>query len=220
MIPAGITFAQLSILLNDIMRLKIRSPYMFDFYQRRIRLWEDNTNTPFQHSWQYDWTEASETYINEYMEQEEWFSYSIADGASYRVMIEKILDISTNAPSVIKYKGICSGETAEYDLEEMNSHLLETYSVTYKNVECRKQEAWYERYACGEKGLPAKVHPKNDPKKIKKSVDSRMREFSDTIREYLFTENRDNIQKEKNSLLRTKDSLQREIDKLNRELED
>lgn len=106
MIPAGITFAQLSILLNNIMRLEIRSPYMFEFYQRRIRLWEDNTDTPFQHSWQYDWTDASETYINEYMEQEEWFSYSFADGVSYRVTIEKMLDISTNAPSVIKYKEI------------------------------------------------------------------------------------------------------------------
>lgn len=205
MIPAGITFAQLSILLNNIMRLEIRSPYMFEFYQRRIRLWEDNTDTPFQHSWQYDWTDASETYINEYMEREEWFSYSFADGVSYRVTIEKILDISTNAPSVIKYKGICPRETAEYDLEEMNSHLQETYSVTYKNVECKKQEAWYELYDHGEKGLPAKLNPKNDPKKIKKSADSCMREFSETIREYLFTDE--------------KDALQREIDKLQGELE-
>lgn len=217
MIPAGITFAQLSILLNDIMRLEIRSPYMFEFYQRRIRLWEGNTNTPFQHSWQYDWTDASETYINEYMEQEEWFSYSIADDASYRVTIEKVLDISANSPSVIKYKGICPGETAEYDLEEMNSHLQETYAVTYKNVECKKQEAWYELYAHGEKGLPAKLNPKNDPKKIKKSADSRMREFSETIREYLFTEKKDSLQKEKDSLQREIDKLQRELDALRKE---
>lgn len=58
----------------------------------------------------FDTIEASKTYIREYLEDNDWFTYTydMGDDWQHRVTIEKIIDDYENDyPMVIKYKGNC-----------------------------------------------------------------------------------------------------------------
>lgn len=60
--------------------------------------------------WGFDTIEASKTYIREYLEDNDWFTYTydMGDDWQHRVTIEKIIDDYENDyPMVIKYKGNC-----------------------------------------------------------------------------------------------------------------
>ena len=104
-IPSGITFAQLSVILNEITGWNFGSYYEFEFYHRKQQLRENLDDEYFYPTWQYDLLESSETYIDEFMEQEEWFSYYAREERSYRVTIEKTVETEGAYPVVLKWKG-------------------------------------------------------------------------------------------------------------------
>ncbi len=61
----------------------------------------------------YDYLEASETFIREYLEENDWFTYvyDLGDYWRHRVTVEKVLeDYEYDYPQVIKYKGNCPPE--------------------------------------------------------------------------------------------------------------
>ena len=79
MIPAGITFSQLSMILNDFFHLTQGQAFQFEFYQRKLRIIEAE-NSIFRSGFYYDLQEASETFINHYVEEEKWFTYQQCSG--------------------------------------------------------------------------------------------------------------------------------------------
>lgn len=111
-IPAGITFSQLSIILNEVMGWCGCHIFEFEFYHRGIRLVEDadEFNVGYE---PFDYIEASTTYIRGFLEENDWFTYTydLGDDWQHRVTIEKILDNYENEyPQVIKFKGDCPFE--------------------------------------------------------------------------------------------------------------
>lgn len=184
-VPSGITYAQLSILLNEIAGWKDRPEYEYEFYQRALKLREDNGTRPFRPNWRYDLLKANETYINECLDQEEWFSYHLGNGYSHRVTIEKICDVEDErpCPCVEKYKGECPGEEpGSYDPDRVNTILKERYYVLYgEQADFSKQEELYDRMDRGEYGLSGQVNPINEEGMLHKSADRLLREFSDQL---------------------------------------
>ncbi len=109
-IPAGITFSQLSIILNKIMGWSGNHLSEFEFYHLKLQIREDDDICEFVPLWDYDLLDSSKTFINEYMEKQEWFTYTydFGDDWQHRVTIENIIeDYPYNYPQVIKFKGDC-----------------------------------------------------------------------------------------------------------------
>jgi hypothetical protein len=109
-IPAGITFSQLSIILNKVMGWYGGHLSEYEFYHRRLQLREDYEEFDFTPMWDFDLMDSSKTYINDFMEQEEWFTYTydFGDQWQHRVTIEKVIeDYPFHYPQVIKFKGDC-----------------------------------------------------------------------------------------------------------------
>lgn len=109
-VPAGITFSQLSMILNQAMGWWGYHIFEFEFYHLELKIMEDIIDFAGDRFAPCDYLEASTTYIREYLEQNEWFTYTydLGDDWQHRVTIEKIIeDYEYDYPQVIKYKGDC-----------------------------------------------------------------------------------------------------------------
>lgn len=126
-VPAGLSFSQLSIILNEVMGWCGYHLSAFEFYHLKIRI-EDMVEE--YDDWgfgEYDMIEASETMIDAYLDSEEWFTYQydFGDDWQHRVTIEKVLeDYDANYAQVLKYKGDtpyedCGGIWRYYELLEI-----------------------------------------------------------------------------------------------------
>lgn len=107
-VPTGITFSQLSMILNEVMGWCGYHMFEFEFYHKELRLVEEAEE--FAGGGPFDYLEASTTFIREFMEENDWFTYTydLGDDWQHRVTIEKIIDNwEFNYPEVIKYKGDC-----------------------------------------------------------------------------------------------------------------
>lgn len=107
-VPTGITFSQLSMILNEVMGWSGYHLFEFEFYHKELRIIEGAAD--FDLIGPYDYLEARTTFIREFMEENDWFSYTydLGDDWQHRVTIEKIIDDwECNYPKVIKYKGDC-----------------------------------------------------------------------------------------------------------------
>lgn len=111
-VPTGITFSQLSIILNKVMGWCGYHQFEFEFSHLELCLMEDIEEFAFGFAL-YDYQEASTTYISEYLEENQWFTYTydMGDNWEHRVTVEKVItDYAWNYPMVLKYKGNCPVE--------------------------------------------------------------------------------------------------------------
>ena len=185
LIPSGLTFAQLSIVLNAIIGKNIVSSYEFEFYQRGQQLRENDGTKPFRSNWKYDLLDSSETFIDELLEQEEWFTYRNGSSCEFRVTIEAVQSAGNVYPELLKCKGESPEAIAVENLDEMNSELRKKFTVCYDSGGFLSQKEWYERLEKKQYGLSAWADPVNDKSKIKKSADSMMRELAEQISRHI-----------------------------------
>lgn len=111
-IPAGITFSQLSMILNEVMGWCGYHVFQFELYHRELYIMENADEFSGGYG-TYDYLEASRAFIREYLEENDWFTYvyDMGDSWKHRVTIEKDLeDYELNYPVVLKYKGDCPPE--------------------------------------------------------------------------------------------------------------
>ncbi|MCB6723200.1 plasmid pRiA4b ORF-3 family protein [Blautia marasmi] len=124
-VPAGLSFSQLSIVLNEVMGWCGYHLFKFEYYHLKISIEEECEDFADMDDMEY--LEASETIIDSFMEQEDWFSYiyDFGDYWEHRVTIEKVIeDYEFAYPVVLKYKGEtpyedCGGIYGYYDLLEI-----------------------------------------------------------------------------------------------------
>lgn len=123
-VPAGLTFSQLSILLNETMGWCGCRLTSFEFYHQRIRI-EEEVEEYDMWGWdEYDMLESGETLIDDFLDTEDWFTYiyDFGDYWKHRVTVEKVLmDYDKNYAQIIKYKGDtpyedCGGISGYYEL--------------------------------------------------------------------------------------------------------
>lgn len=104
-VPAGLSFSQLGIVLNETMDWSGAHLFCFEFHKLGLRIEElDEDFIPED----MDADEASEVIIDAYLDQEEKFTYVYDFGDDWRhtVVVEKIIeDYDKNYPVVLKYKG-------------------------------------------------------------------------------------------------------------------
>ena len=126
-VPAGLSFSQLSILLNEAMGWCGYHLTSFEFYHQKIRI-EENLEEYDMWGWdEYEMLEAGETLIDEFLDDEQWFTYiyDFGDYWKHRVTIEKVLtDYENHYAQVLKYKGDtpyedCGGLSGYYELLEI-----------------------------------------------------------------------------------------------------
>lgn len=107
-VPAGLSFSQLAVILNEAMGWCGYHLFSFEFYHLGIHV-EDNVEEYDDFGWSdYEREEADETLIDTYLDTEEWFTYiyDFGDDWQHRVTVEKILeDYDKNYAQVLKYKG-------------------------------------------------------------------------------------------------------------------
>ena len=109
-VPAGVTFSQLSLIFDIVMGWSGYHLSRFEFYHLGLQLEEEDELFDFLPRGDFSLLVSSKTYINEYMERESWFTYTydFGDYWDHRVTIEKIIiDYPNNYPIVTKYKGDC-----------------------------------------------------------------------------------------------------------------
>lgn len=110
-VPAGLSFAQLSLVLNEAMGWMSAHLYAFEFPQLELRIEETQEEDFFEMDMDVD--SAEEMMLEAYLDQEDRFTYVYDFGDDWRhaVTVEKILDdYDKNYPMVIKYKGDCPPE--------------------------------------------------------------------------------------------------------------
>lgn len=166
-IPAGITFSQLSILLNEIMGWDGYHNFSFHFYHLQMLIFEDiEEEKYYDHDDQL--IEASQTLIDDFFDLEDWFTYTYESGDNWdhKVEIEeKIENYPEDYPKVIKYKGDCPIENpdsikGEYNVEGVNHSLQEDFYVKFGIKDTRLQGDIREAKANGEEGIIATKYTK------------------------------------------------------------
>ncbi|MCD8218559.1 MAG: plasmid pRiA4b ORF-3 family protein [Clostridiales bacterium] len=99
-VPSNITFAQMALILEELLELPKSDRFEFEFYQKKDRLIEWHEEDAHVHDYYYDYLNAPDTYVNEWFLNEKWFTFRIRGRAvqlpEYRVEIEKALDVTNN----------------------------------------------------------------------------------------------------------------------------
>lgn len=181
-VPSGITFTQLSMILNKVMGWSGYHAFQFEFYHLQLLVMEDIRYTAIPCAG-WDHLEASTTYVREFLEQNKWFTYiyDLGDFWEHRVTVEEIAEGDTSAyPQVIKYKGECPGEDGgicgKFDLEEINEDLARMFFYKWGKGEKRMQAELYRDHYAGNYGLNAALKDKNKSEKMLQSEQHKMDE--------------------------------------------
>ena len=119
-VPSGITFSALGVIIDDIMQVDSDEKFVFSFYLS-AEVFEADEETPLKsRMWRYDAMEASGTFIDDLFEPAKSFSYS-AQSFSFKIDIEKEYDtIAIDYPYVIKSSYVS-------DIDGINNKLSERY---------------------------------------------------------------------------------------------
>lgn len=123
-VPANLSFSQLSVILNMVMGWCGEHLSNFEFYHMRI-LFEDEP----ENDWygEYEVFDAKEYMIEFMLDSQDWFTYlyDFGDNWEHRVTVEKVIpDYDKNYAQVVKYKGKtpyedCGGLWGYYELLEI-----------------------------------------------------------------------------------------------------
>ena len=187
LVPADITFAQMAVVLEEILEYETSSLYEFEFFQKKVRIreWTEDGETA---TWQYDFQNAADTFVNDLMNTEKWFTFRIHAEEKlpeYRVDIENrvkkaVLDEGDKEvcfPVIMKE---VSREDEEIwtDVLERNAYLEETFKLQDGESDYRSFEE-IKADTENNKILITSTNPVSRELHNKQSADSIMREFTD-----------------------------------------
>lgn len=192
-VPGGITYSQLSLVLTEIMGRGEEGDFEFEFYQKKIRFGESREDKSLRVDYYYSVAEASEFYIDELLDTEDWFSFYYGDQLKLRVTIEKRLErdndeytwpFIVDAREAVTEKNISESDVRE-NLRLINESLKKKYTVRYEEPEYKTREQIRKDHQQGRFGLIGWKKAKNDPKKIRYSNDHSMQMMAGILRKVL-----------------------------------
>lgn len=183
LVPAGITFAQLSVILQEIMELPGSDQYEFEFFQRKVHLreWRGEENSITRYD--FDYMCAPDTFIDSLIDEEEWFTLRVQGEAEYRVTLEKCLEgTDAHYPVILKQK-----EHAEVqrwaDIEILNVYLEDIFYVSYGKADYRSYTEIAEGLKNGCTGLCGSHEAISREEHNKKSSGTKLKEFASLLAE-------------------------------------
>ena len=180
MVPSGITFAQLGIILETILEWVPIDAYEFEFFQAGIQLREWRGEELTLTSYNYDYMCSSDTYIDSLFDREKWFTFRVYDDGEFRVEIEKCIPASQEVsyPLIIKQKG--DPEILAWsDPERLNKDMEKRLAVHYGEPDYRSFCEITEELEKGIRGLRGAVNPIDRTERNEKSTSSKLEDFSD-----------------------------------------
>ena len=136
-IPSGITFSQLAVLLEEIMEETPSARFEFEFPRAGILLQERRKDEKLFRRWDYDYRCASDAMTGSLLDSESWFTFRICgmdDDLEYRVDVEKCLEEETLCPEIRKQKGDPQDRTWT-DPDTVNRRLRERFPVICKEAD-------------------------------------------------------------------------------------
>ncbi len=192
-VPGGITYSQLSLILTDVMGIDIGEEFIFEFYRRKLRLYEGWESRRDMRRVNYSTGEAAEFYIDELLDQEDWFSFYCGAGRKWklRVTVEGRMEDGKPWPCITEIRDV-EGKARGKDLEEtagrINEELKKKYTVHYvtgrqRPSACKSREEIRREHQAGRPGLAGWAQPENDPQKIKYSAESYLLKAAEVFRE-------------------------------------
>ena len=188
LVPSGITFSQLAVILEIIAETKVSEQYEFEFYQAGIQLreWREGENAVRRYNFDY-WC-SSDTYVDDLMGQEAWFTFRTGKEKEYRVTIEKCVTDEEPYPRILKQKE--SPDSGSWmDVEKANQELRGQFQVTYGDPDYRTFDELKQEMKTGSFGLRGAEKPVSRTERNEKSSETKLREFADLLQKHL-AENR------------------------------
>ena len=133
-------------------------------------------------SYRYTYLCASDTFIDGLLDKEDWFTFRLSQGESYRVEKEQCLSEGAAFPSVIKQKGqFHTGAPVSQDT--LNAILERRYFVTYGRPDYRSFATLWAEQEEGQEGLRGTLRPKDREKRIELSVEIMTQKIADILRQ-------------------------------------
>lgn len=175
-VPGGITYSQLSMILTEVMGREEEADFEFEFYQKKIRFGESGEGRPLKPDYSYSVAEASEFYIDELLDTEEWFSFYYGDQLKLRVTIEKRLERDSDKdiwPFIVDVKEAVEERVSELDVKEklrrINGELKKKYALRYEEPQYKTRKQIQKDIQKESFGLVGWKRAENDPDKIRHS---------------------------------------------------
>lgn len=190
-VPAGITFSQLAVILEAIAETEVSEQYEFEFYQAGIQLREWREGEQAVRRYNFDYWCSSDTYIDDLMEREPWFTFRTGKEKEYRVTIEKCVTDEEPYPRILKQKE--SPDSGSWmDVEKANQELRGQFQVTYGDPDYRTFGELKQEMKTGSFGLRGAEKPVSRAERNEKSTETKLREFADLLQKNL-AENRNTL---------------------------
>ncbi len=190
-VPSNITFAQMALVLEELLEFPKTDRFEFEFYQKKDRLIEWHEEDKNVSDFYYTYLNAPDTYINDWFMQEKWFTFRIRGRnmlPEYRVEIEKALDDVTytatgkklNSPILLTEKSV---EKDEYwkNGREINEIFSEYYQLVNGKAEYLYLNELREHIEKKREGLVYVSIMVNRNIHTKTSGDAMMREIADMV---------------------------------------
>ena len=142
LVPSDITFAQMAVILEEILEYTFTDKYEFEFYQEKVQVREYKEGEPKVDSSQYGSASASDTLVNSLLDNMTWFTFRVKEKGQelpeYRAEVEKKLSAETDedgvyCPCIIKEK-TGTEEVFWSDAEKKNKRLAELFSLEMKTA--------------------------------------------------------------------------------------
>ena len=195
LIPAGITFSQLALILEDIVESERCDGYEYEFYQAGIRVREWREGERQAATYYYDFQCASDTFIDSMADKEAWFTFRPGIGCEYRVEIEKRLSEAVSYPVIIKEK-TGSQECGWRDADTVNRELEQRYPIQYGEPDYRTFEELREDVEHSDRGLTGACCPKDKTDRNNPSGKTVMQAFADIIMQRCTNELKEKLMEE------------------------
>ena len=187
-VPGGITFSQLAVILEAIAETEVSEQYEFEFYQAGIQLREWREGEQAVRRYNFDYWCSSDTYVDDLMGQEAWFTFRTGKEKEYRVTIEKCVTDEEPYPRILKQKE--SPDSGSWmDVEKANQELRGQFQVTYGDPDYRTFGELKQEMKTGSFGLRGAEKPVSRAERNEKSTETKLREFADLLQKHL-AENR------------------------------
>lgn len=188
-VPSNITFAQMAVVLEEILEYSFTDRYEFEFYQEKVQVREYRENEPQVTSGQYDFANASDTFVNDLLDKMTWFTFRVkADEQKlpeYRAEVEKKIpavseDGEALCPVIVKEK--TGAEEAFWsDTEKKNKRLAELFIPEAGEPDHRSSKEIQEDFCQGKAALIFSENAVSKTENNKKCVNSLIKDMAETV---------------------------------------
>lgn len=196
LVPSNITFAQMAAVLEEILEYSFTDRYEFEFYQEKVHVREYRKDESQVTSYQYDFSNASDTFVNDLLDKMTWFTFRVKTNEQkipeYRAEVEKKFsavseDGGALCPVIMKEK-IGAEEEFWSDTEKKNKRLAELFTLEAGEPDYRVSKEIHEDTCQGKASLIFSENAESKTENNKKCANSLLKDMTETITKALFKE--------------------------------